>query len=280
MIGESKEFLYTKADFEQICQRVYQWAGIRLSSSKDSMVYSRLARRIRALGLQTFESYLAYLDKHQEEEKQHFINSLTTNLTSFFREPHHFEQLAGYLRANSGPLTIWCAASSTGEEPYSIAMVVREVLGSRGDRIKIIASDIDSQVLATAQKGVYPVDRVMGLSEQRRRQFFLKGKGAQDGYARVVPELSSLIEFKRINLLEPNWPLPELIEIIFCRNVMIYFDKSTQQTILERMIDYMPPNGLYFAGHSENFSHLNKLVRLVGKTTYKAIKEGAWHGRL
>lgn len=276
MTNEVREFAYTPADFKQVCRHLYQHAGIRLSESKDSMVYSRLARRIRALKLTSFADYLAYLEQTPEED-QHFINALTTNLTSFFREPHHFEQLAQYLRTAELPMTIWCAASSTGEEPYSIAMVVQETLGGRASQVQIIASDIDSQVLQTARHGVYPLDKVQMLSEQRRRQFFLRGKGPNSGMARVTPALASAVQFQRINLLDSHWQLPEHIDVIFCRNVMIYFDKDTQARVLGHMVERMPSDGLYFAGHSENFTHLPHLVRLVGKTTYQPAA-GRAHG--
>ncbi len=274
MTLEVREFSYTHADFQQICTRVYQLAGIRLTPSKDSMVYSRLARRIRQLKLKSFQDYLNYLDATPAEE-QLFINALTTNLTSFFREPHHFETLAEFLKTTSGPLTIWCAASSTGEEPYSIAMVVYETLGKDADRVQIIASDIDSQVLQTAQKGVYAIDRIAGLSLERKKQFFSRGTGANEGLVKMSDELRSHVDFCRINLLDATWPLPNKIDVVFCRNVMIYFDKDTQARILRHMIERLPDHGLYFAGHSENFTHLNQLVRLVGKTTYQPVRRSS-----
>lgn len=276
MSHEVREFGYTAADFRQVCRHLYQHAGIRLSDSKDSMVYSRLARRIRQLRLSSFADYLDYLERTPDEE-QHFINALTTNLTSFFREPHHFEQLAHYLQTASLPLTIWCAASSTGEEPYSIAMVVQETLGERAARVQIIASDIDSQVLQTAKSGVYPLEKVQMLSDTRKRRFFLRGKGANSGLARVSSALAQAVQFQRINLLDSHWQLPEQIDVIFCRNVMIYFDKDTQARVLGHMVERMPSDGLYFAGHSENFTHLPHLVRLVGKTTYQPAA-GRAHG--
>lgn len=276
MQDDVREFDFTPADFQQVCRRVYQLAGIRLTASKDSMVYSRLARRIRQLKLTSFQDYLSYLD-NTETEEQHFINALTTNLTSFFREPHHFELLADFLLQHDGPLTIWCAASSTGEEPYSIAMVVAETLGADADRVQIVASDIDSQVLHTAQLGVYPVEKVDHLPIARKKQFFVRGTGNNTGLAKVVPMLRNRVQFSRINLLDASWPLPNKIDVIFCRNVMIYFDKDTQARILRHMVERMPEHGLYFAGHSENFTHLPQLVRLVGKTTYRPVR-GALHG--
>ena len=256
-LGQEREFSYTAADFQAIARRLYELAGIRLNPSKDSMVYSRLVRRIRALKLTGVADYLQYLARHSEEE-QNFINALTTNLTSFFREAHHFDVLSQYLRQHPACKTIWCAASSTGEEPYSIAMTVAEHFGSFQVPIEIIASDIDSQVLATAAKGIYPQERVENLSPTQLKNFFHR-------------ELAAMVKFTRINLLDVKWSLPEEIDIIFCRNVMIYFDKSTQLQILERMVKRMPPDGLYIAGHSENFAHASHLVKPNGKTTYKPV---------
>lgn len=267
-----REFRYGPADFAAVRSMLLEITGIKLSDSKDAMVYSRLVRRIRELKLKGFSDYMLYLQKHPEEEQQ-FINALTTNLTSFFREPHHFDILQKYLFTIQRPITIWCAASSTGEEPYSIAMIVAETFGGFATDVRIIASDIDSQVLQKAKAGIYPNDRVKGLDQNRLKQFFYRGKGSKQGFVKVVPELQQMVQFKQLNLLSPKWSLPDSIDIIFCRNVMIYFDKSTQQQVLKRMVDLLPEDGLYIAGHSENFSHLPDLVRAIGKTTYLPVKQ-------
>ncbi|MCL1143047.1 CheR family methyltransferase [Shewanella gaetbuli] len=263
----NREFSFERTDFDSVRTRLYQLTGIRLADSKDSMVYSRLARRVRALRLQSFAEYLSHLQTHPDEE-QHFINALTTNLTSFFREPHHFDILKKYLLAHPQTKTIWCTASSTGEEPYSIAMVVAETYGRFDVPIKIIASDIDSQVLQKAQAGIYAIEKINSLAEQRKKQFFYKGKGSATGLVKVVPELQKMVEFRQINLLNAQWPLRGPIDIIFCRNVMIYFDKETQLTLLERMVKLLPAKGLYIAGHSETFNHASHLVKPAGHTTY------------
>lgn len=268
-----REFSYDRSDFEAIRRRLYQLTGINLADSKDSMVYSRLVRRIRALKLSGFAEYQAYL-QHEPAEQQEFINALTTNLTSFFREAHHFDILAEYLVRTPKVRTIWCAASSTGEEPYSIAMVLAEVFGRFDVPVKIIASDIDSQVLQKAKAGIYEVAKLSDVTEQRRRQFFFRGKGQRQGYVKVVPELQFMVEFRQLNLLEKNWGLKAPIDIVFCRNVMIYFDKATQLTILERMVQLMPAQGLYIAGHSENFNHATHLVKSLGSTTYRPNMQG------
>ncbi|MGB3727374.1 MAG: CheR family methyltransferase [Glaciecola sp.] len=263
----SKEFPFVTADFEAVRKRLKSIAGINLADSKDSMVYSRLSRRIRALNMSSFSQYLQYVDT-TESEHQEFVNALTTNLTSFFREQHHFEELKQYVAAQNRPITIWCAASSTGEEPYSIAISVVEALGKFAVPVKIIASDIDSNVLQTASQGVYKVEQLDSMQQSMKKRFFHRGTGSKSGFAKVVPELRKLIEFKRINLMDTNWDLPKNIDIVFCRNVMIYFDKSTQLEILSKIVAHMQPHGLYFAGHSENFGHVNSILKPLGKTIY------------
>jgi chemotaxis protein methyltransferase CheR len=234
------------------------------------MVYSRLARRLRARNIKRFSEYLDLLERSGDTaEWEAFVNALTTNLTSFFREAHHFDLLADQMRkaADRRPFKIWCSAASTGEEPYSLAITACEVFGNNPP-VQIIASDLDTNVLAHGQKGVYTADRVERLDKERVQRFFLKGTGDQEGHVRVRPELQRLITFKQINLLEPGWPLRENFDAIFCRNVMIYFDKPTQFKILERFIGLLHPQGLLYAGHSENFIHAVSLFKSLGRTVY------------
>lgn len=270
-LNENKEFRFGRKEFDQIRKILYQKAGIRLAESKDSMVYSRLARRLRALKLRTFAEYLQYLDTHSEEEP-FFIEALTTNLTSFFREKHHFPILSDYLQKKAGPVKIWCAASSTGEEPYSIAMTVAEVYDSFNPPVSIIASDIDTNVLQKAKAGIYSIDKVKNLTHAQKKKFFYKGVGSNDGKVRVVPELAKMVDFRKINLMDKKWSVQGPLDIIFCRNVMIYFDKKTQEDILSRMTAIMPSSGLYFAGHSETFSGAEHIVKGIGKTVYQPIR--------
>ena len=269
--ASTREFAFEKADFNKVQNMLLKKAGIKLSDAKEAMVYSRLARRIRARSLKSFNEYLALVDK-SEAELEEFINALTTNLTSFFREPHHFTALADYLREHPQVSTIWCAASSTGEEPYSIAMVVAETFGSFKTPVKIIASDIDSKVLAKGKSGIYPLASISKISEARQKQFFHRGKGANEGRVRVVDELRQMVQFKKLNLTEPKWSITSPVDVIFCRNVMIYFDKQTQLNVLEKMVNLLKPDGLYMAGHSENFNMCTNLVRPVGKTIYRPVK--------
>ena len=268
-----REFTFTQRDFEDVKKALYVKSGIKLADSKDSMVYSRLARRLRALKLTSFASYLAYLNSNSSEE-QAFINALTTNLTSFFRENHHFPILKEYLQTHPGAKRIWCAASSTGEEPYSIAMTVAETFGTFNSKVEIIASDIDSTVLEKASEGVYLFDSLQNMTQQQRQKFFLRGKGVNQGKVRVLPELRKMVKFQQINLMHKKWDITPDIDVIFCRNVMIYFDKNTQIEILTRMVQLMNPNGLYIAGHSETFANASHLVFPLGKTVYRPVSGG------
>ncbi|TBO31347.1 chemotaxis protein CheR [Aquabacterium lacunae] len=274
MLPQDREFTFGPRDFERVRTLIYQHAGIHLHEGKQAMVYSRLSRRLRETQHTSFDSYLKWLEAstgdHGAREWQEFVNSLTTNLTSFFREDHHFQILAEQLKNHgSKPLRIWCCAASTGEEPYSIAMTVAESLGLHAS-VKILSSDIDTNVLATASRGVYE-ENARGLSPARLRNFFLKGKGNNAGAIRVKPELARMVEFKPFNLMNAAWSLGEPFDYVFCRNVMIYFDAPTQRKVLERIHGVMKPNGLLFVGHSENFTDSRDLFRLRGKTVYDRV---------
>jgi chemotaxis protein methyltransferase CheR len=266
-----KEFNFTVKDFERVRAMIRDCAGIALADGKQEMVYSRLARRLRATGLASFNDYLDQLERNAlQGEWQAFTNALTTNLTSFFREPHHFPILAGHAR-NHASLSVWCSASSTGEEPYSIAMTLCEAYGTLAPPVSITATDIDTDVLDIAAQGIYPAERVRSLPTEQLRKFFMKGKGSQDGQVRVRPELRKLIDFRQLNLLGQDWALKPPFDVIFCRNVMIYFDKPTQRQILSRFVSLMKPDALLFAGHSENFLYVSDALRLRGKTVYELL---------
>jgi chemotaxis protein methyltransferase CheR len=265
-----KEFDFTVRDFERVRAMIYKRAGIALADSKQELVYSRLARRLRATGLTSFAVYLDELESRGDaDEWEAFTNALTTNLTSFFREAHHFPILAEHIKKLKDPVSIWCSASSTGEEPYSIAMTLCEVFGTLTPPAHIIATDIDTNVLATAQHGVYTSDKLEKLSPERAKRFFLRGKGEQAGMIRVRNELRQMVTFRQLNLLAPDWPVKGPFDVIFCRNVMIYFDKPTQGKILSRFAPLLKPDGLLFAGHSENFLYVSDLFKLRGKTVYE-----------
>jgi len=270
------EFDFTGRDFARACSLIHRRAGIALSEQKRQMVYSRLSRRLRELRLPRFGDYLDHLESNpQADEWQAFINSMTTNLTSFFREAHHFSALAEHVRGAQHPVTVWCAAASTGEEPYSIAMTLVEALGARAGTATVIATDIDTSVLAKAAAGVYAAEQVTGISPERLRRFFNRGTGDNAGKVRVRPQLLSMIRFAKLNLLDPSWPVREPVDAIFCRNVMIYFDKPTQERVLERFVPLLRDDGRLFSGHSENPSLVSPAFRSLGRTVYALARAGA-----
>jgi chemotaxis protein methyltransferase CheR len=264
-----REFAFDDHDFDRICKLIYKHAGISLSRQKRDMVYSRVARRVRALGLNNFDAYLSHLDNSGPDEWQAFTNSLTTNLTSFFREGHHFPILAEHVaHLRHRPIRIWCTAASTGEEPYSLAITMAETIGTKPSQVRILASDIDTNVLDQGERGDYTAERVEKMERSRLERFFLCGSGANEGRVKVRQEIRDMVTFQRINLLDSDWKLAGPFDAIFCRNVMIYFDKPTQARILERFAPLLRPDGLLFAGHSESLFHVSHLFQLRGKTVY------------
>ena len=271
----NKEFLFTQTEFERIRTLLYQHCGIKLNDSKKVMVYSRLGRRLRATGTTSFEEYLDLIEQDQGEEWEAFINSLTTNLTAFFREPHHFPILKEHvLNLPKKPLRLWCSAASTGEEPYTIAMTMIEAFDSYKPPVEIIATDIDTNVLAIARAGIYSWDRVEKLPTETLKRYFLKGSGKNAGFVQVRDELRDLISFQPLNLLDEQWPITGGFDAIFCRNVMIYFDKETQYKILKRFVPMLESHGLLFAGHSESFLHAADIFKLIGNTIFELVQAG------
>jgi len=271
-----REFDFSNEDFEALRRLVKQITGINLSDQKRELVYGRLARRLRVLQLQTFAQYRELLAEDGGREIVQFCNAITTNLTSFFREPHHFdylrEQVLVPLSNNSAAtrrLRIWSAGCSTGEEAYSIAMTILEALPDlhRWD-VRILATDLDSDVLERGRRGVYTQDRLKNLSVQRRTRFF-REQSSRDGPCYVVtPELKSLITFKQLNLMHPL-PMRGPLDAIFCRNVVIYFDKDTQRELFARVAQLQQPGNLLFLGHSESLFKVSEEYSLIGKTVYR-----------
>ncbi len=276
----NRDFDFTTADFERIRTLIHRRCGISLSDHKRDMAYSRLARRLRALGLDSFRAYLDLLESGGDEaEWEAFTNSLTTNLTAFFREAHHFPILADFVKRRAQPVSVWCSAASTGEEPYSIAMTLVEALGDHAARqATVFATDIDTQVLAKCEAGVYAYDQVKHLSPERLKRFFLRGTGAHAGLVKVRPELRAMIRFEQLNLTDADYGLRSPFDAIFCRNVMIYFDKPTQGQVLARFEPLVKPGGLLFAGHSENFTYVTQAFRLRGQTVYELTRDAAAGG--
>lgn len=267
---QGREFAWSDADFSRVQALIYQRAGISLHDGKHAMVYSRLSRRLRETGHQSFKAYLSWLEAQDGAEWQEFINALTTNLTSFFREHHHFQVFSEHLKAHKehSHWRVWCSAASTGEEPYSILMTAVDALGANAP-FKLMASDIDSKVLAMASQGVYRLENLKNVTESQLQRYFLKGKASNSGMVRVKPELQRMVEFIMVNLVRDDWPFREPFDMVFCRNVMIYFDAPTQRKVLERIYRVMVPGGLLFVGHAENFSESRDLFVLKGKTVYE-----------
>ena len=268
-----QQYSLSDAEFERLCRLVQEHVGIALGESKRELVYSRLARRLRKLELRSFAEYCRLLESRDADEIEEFINAITTNLTSFFREEHHFEHLATVLpelearNAATRRIRIWSAGCSTGEEPYSIAMVVLETLGHlRGWDIRILATDVDSNVLATGRSGEYTGEKLERVSGARRQRWFATLHGGADRM-RVSPELESIVVFKPLNLMQP-WPMRGPFDVIFCRNVVIYFDKETQTQLFERMADLQPIGGHLYIGHSESLYRVTRRYQLIDKTTY------------
>ena len=266
-----REYPFAPGDFRRVRDLIATLAGIALAEHKENMVYNRLARRLRSTGIGSFGEYLDLVEQPDSEERGHFVNALTTNLTSFFREGHHFEMLASYAAARrsaapgGGRLRVWSSACSTGEEPYSAAIVLRE----SGCPAEIVATDIDTEVLRRAQRGNYALDAVDNVSPERLRRFFLKGVGANEGRIMVRPELQAMVRFSPCNLQGDDWPAGELFDVIFCRNVMIYFSRDSQRRVLERFIRVLRPGGLLFVGHSESYATGHAVLRNCGKTAYE-----------
>lgn len=274
--GGLSEFIYTEEDFRRVQRIIAEHAGISLSEAKKSLVYNRLTKRLRLFGMKAFSEYLDYVDEHVEEEFSHFVNAITTNLTFFFREEHHFDFLRDVdfprlMEKNraSKKIRIWSAGCSTGEEPYSLAITVKENIPAGWD-VKILATDLDFNVVAHGKEGVYDQRRVEGMSQKRLNEWFRKGSGENEGKVRVIDELRDLITFKQLNLMH-DWPMKGPFDIIFCRNVMIYFNKETQAILTDRYANYLAEDGHLIIGHSESLFKVSERFNLIGKTIYQKL---------
>ncbi|KAF7785342.1 chemotaxis protein methyltransferase CheR [Pseudoalteromonas rubra] len=271
-----KEFLMTDEDFSSISQRVYETCGIVLGPHKRDMVYSRLARRVRANGLASFAEYLALLSEEPNPEFSHFINAITTNLTSFFREAHHFDFLHQQVipelkikHKTDKRVRIWSAGCSTGEEAYSIAMTIANAFPGDWD-VKVLATDLDSNVLHKGQEGVYNSASVTGLDSEHLKKWFMCSSDGTQYKAKDV--LRSRVFFKRLNLLEP-WPMKGPFDVIFCRNVLIYFDKETKDRLFDNYHQLLAEQGYLFIGHSETMGKEHLGFKNLGKTMYQKVAQ-------
>jgi len=275
---EEKEFPFTDADFCFIQKLVGERTGIVLSDIKRTMVYSRIARRIRQCGVSDFSEYCSLLKSGDESELVSFTNAITTNLTSFFREPHHFEYLAKTVlpelekSKSNKRLRIWSAGCSSGEEPYSIAMTIMDHFKNKHDwDIKILASDLDYEMVERASNGVYKEERVTGLDKKHLRSYVKKGKGKLEGMVKMDQRLIDMITFKQLNLLH-EWPFNGPFDFMFCRNVVIYFNKDTQRELFDRYAEVLSENSPLFIGHSESLFKVTNRFKSMGQTIYRKDK--------
>lgn len=266
----------TDANFEYLRRLARENTGIELSDHKKEMIYSRLVRRIRMLKMSSFDSYCRYLAANMDKELTDFINAITTNLTSFFRENHHFE----YLRQTVLPelkernrhlrkVRIWSAGCSTGEEAYSLAMILSLAGFDSGWELRVMATDLDSSVITHAKAGVYAKDRFEHMSPDRMQRFFTpSGDGA---YYTIKPSLAQMVTFRQMNLLQ-SWPIVGPFDLIFCRNVVIYFSKETQHTLFDRFAGILAENGYLFIGHSESLHGVSDRFESLGRTIYRKVR--------
>jgi len=275
----SRDPSFSDHDFHRVCKLIHARAGIALSADKRNMAYGRLSRRLQRLRLSSFRKYLDELERDPDgEEWEGFINALTTNLTSFFRENHHFPILTDSLKARpttSYPLKLWSCAASSGEEAWSMAITACETFNTLTPPVRILATDIDTQVLATARSGVYPLERIESLDSALKKRYFQRGNGPNDGYCRVIPALRALVDFRPLNLLEARYDIGGPFLALFCRNVMIYFDKPTQREVLSRLIQHMDKHSLLYTGHAENYLHASDLITPNGRSLYRRKLEHA-----
>lgn len=270
-----QEFELTDKDFKFIQWFMHKRVGIYLADSKRAMVYGRISRQLRRLGLTRFKQYRTLIE-NDEQECVHFINTLTTNKTQFFREIHHFEFLEkvvveGWRSLGHHDIQIWSAGCSTGEEPYSMAATLWHAGAfDFATSLKILATDLDTQVLEHASRGIYPAEALASIPKGYLRHCFLRGKDAQSGRIKVSQRLQQYIQFQQINLIDP-WPVPEQFDLISCRNVLIYFDKPTQEQLLRRFHARLKPGGVLFLGHSEGLGRCSELFHHLGQTIYVKI---------
>lgn len=267
----------TARTFKRLSTFIYDECGIRMPAAKQSMVESRLRRRSRALEFDTLEAYCRFVlgDGANSEEVVHLINAVTTNKTDFFREPRHFEYLARAilpaLAAKGKPLVrVWSAACSIGAEPYTIAMVMEDYAQNQGGPdYAILATDLDTNVLETARKGIYPRDMLEPVPATLRQRYVCMGHGARASQARIHPRLRAKVGFAQLNLMEQAYAIGSPVDLIFCRNVLIYFDKATQKQVVTRLIECLAPGGYLFVGHSESIAGFDLPLASVGNTMFQ-----------
>lgn len=277
--GLYSRIVFTDEDFDYIRVLIGEYSGIHLHQGKRELVYARLAKRIRDLGLEDFKQYCELLHSGDQRELITCVNAITTNVTSFFREQHHFDFLAEtvlpglvnqHVYPGPGRLRIWSAGCSSGEEPYSIEMTLRDYLPLERWDVKILATDLDSNVLERAQNGIYRMDQLEKVSAEKRKKWFLQGDKNNAGRVKIRPELKTRIAFRQLNLMG-HWPMHGPFHVIFCRNVVIYFDKANQKQLFHRFAEILAPEGYLFIGHSENLFGVSDRFQSIGRTIYRKL---------
>lgn len=275
--ARQREFTLSDAEFNEIRAVIKQMTGINMGDTKRQLIYRRVSNRLKALNMTSFREYLTFLKSGDATEVELFSNAVTTNLTSFFREEHHFDYLAAHIlpqlaakkAAACKRLRIWSAGCSTGEEPYSIAITLHEAIPDLSSwDAKLLCTDLDSDVLSKCRAGVYPLANVEKLAASRLKRWFHKGSDDKGPVVKVKPELQQLTTFKQLNLMG-HWPMHGPFDVIFCRNVIIYFDKPTQRVLINRYADMLDEGGYLILGHSESLHNVSERFTLIGKTVYR-----------
>ncbi len=270
------QYPFTDAEFEKLRGMIFERSGISISTAKKQLIYRRISTRLKKLKLSTFSDYISILESGDSRENETFLNSITTNLTSFFRENHHFEYLSGTAMPEiletkklDRKLRIWSAGCSTGEEPYSISMTLQPFARQlEGWDAKVLCTDLDTDVLAKARVGTYELEKTNGLSQTQKEQWFKKETIDQEVFLTAKPLLKQLLHFRQLNLMT-RWPMSGKFDVVFCRNVMIYFDRETQRELVEKFADVIEPNGHLIIGHSETLGRVSDRFELIGKTVYR-----------
>jgi chemotaxis protein methyltransferase CheR len=263
-------------DFEKLASLVYSRCGINLEPCKKIMLESRLNKRLRALQLNSFEEYLRVVTAGQEAESEliNMIDVVTTNKTDFFREPHHFDFLRDVLlpqfnKSGQRTFRVWSSACSSGEEPYSLAMVLQDFTANNPEfNYEILASDISTSVLQKASQAIYPADRAIDIPENLKRKYLLKSKDTSNPRVRIVPHLREKIKFERINLMDAELNVNGLLDVIFCRNVLIYFDRETQLRVVLNLLKKLKKGGILFIGHSESLHFFDLPIKQIRPTIF------------
>lgn len=264
----TKEFGYNRDIFDKLRGLANSWSGITVTDEKFEMYYARLTKRLRFHKLSTFQEYLTMVENDAFEFKE-FINCITTNVTSFGREQHHFDYLSDYLNKQSiREFNIWSAGCSSGEEPYTIIMNLMPVCERKGIKLNITATDLDTDVLQKGANGIYPLRAIEKYDLKTKKQFFEKGKGRNKDSCRVKDKYRKLVDFQQLNLMD-NWQLSQKYDVIFCRNVLIYFDNPKKQRLARKYWEHLVPDGHLFLGHSETLHKISEDYDSVGKTIYR-----------